>query len=569
MSGKSMKGIRKLERPRPLHLNSDQEKGSTGTLSPTDNGPLRNDTTDEEILSKLEGLHISVNNGNLDKTTFSQIVHVCNLLKLKGAIIESSFKEQVDCYFVTLRNASRDERLDAMDRLRLLEVIELRAMGWESNENLEEYYKRKYTELEISQSYDCTPLANLSSTQLTNATQPLQQASLPASASLPLSLQPTEVLRSSVKFGKPAKIPGRNFLKDEIVIKNSDSGKVNPGVRDRLVQITGASENNILRAKDLIENTIRRNASPIRDVCDEGSPNYGMVVAKENQTSSGPKPSLVHSYSMGDASMREYTRNVSVGRDTIRINGHKEILVETAKLVLEKYFGGQCDCSNKVTVDMLSPPNRSSYVSPEPGLLSNSQSASDLGRATSWHGLASRRCSGPASSQASSSSDEETFKDDSGDLDSSDKGVAPSPKHVVKSTSIAKSLPAQMKSVAEPLPVSRQSKVPGYMPDVAPKVDHTQVPAAASVVAADPPPSAAAKKNYSRDFLLGCARSPYATEMPPDFPSLDPDVANLMVKQHATPFDPNGFRQRMMRQASASDFVSSSRFVDTTSFRII
>ncbi|KAG0433588.1 hypothetical protein HPB47_019771, partial [Ixodes persulcatus] len=340
----------------------------------------------EEILSKLEGLHISVNNGNLDKTTFSQIVHVCNLLKLKGAIIESSFKEQVDCYFVTLRNASRDERLDAMDRLRLLEVIELRAMGWESNENLEEYYKRKYTELEISQSYDCTPLANLSSTQLTNATQPLQQASLPASASLPLSLQPTEVLKSSVKFGKPAKIPGRNFLKDEIVIKNSDSGKVNPGVRDRLVQITGANENNILRAKDLIENTIRRNASPIRDVCDEGSPNYGMVVAKENQTSSGPKPSLVHSYSMGDASMREYTRNVSVGRDTIRINGHKEILVETAKLVLEKYFGRQCDCANKVTVDMLSPPNRSSYVSPEPGLLSNSRSASDLGRATSWHG---------------------------------------------------------------------------------------------------------------------------------------------------------------------------------------
>ncbi|CAN8024608.1 unnamed protein product [Ixodes persulcatus] len=482
------------------------------------------------------------------------------MLEMQGnSILSTSIPEQLDCYFVTLRNASRDERLDVIDRLRLLEVIELRAMGWKSNENIEEYYKRKYIEHEISQSYDFTPLANSSSTQLAYATQPSQQASLPASASPPLSLQPTEVLKSSGKFGKPAKIPGRNFLKDEIVIRNSDSGKVNPGVRDRLVQITGANEDNILRAKDLIEDTIRRNASPIRDVGDEGSPNYGMVVAKENQTSSGPKPSLVHSYSMGDASMGEYTRDVSVGRDTIRINGHKEILVKTAKLVLEKYFGGQCDYANKVTVDMLSPPNRGSYVSPEPGLLSNSRSASDLGRATSWHGLASRRRSGPASSQTSSSSDEETFKDDSGDLDSSDKGVAPSPKHIVKSTSIAKSLPAQMKSVAEPPPVSRQSKVPGYMPDVAPKVDRPQVPATASVVTADPPPSAAPKKkNYSRDFLLGCARSPYATEMPPDFPSLDPDVANLMVKQHATPFDSDGFRQRMMRQASVSDFVSSS-----------
>ncbi|CAN7981035.1 unnamed protein product [Ixodes pacificus] len=512
---------------------------------------------------------------------------------MQGNILSKSIPEQMDCYFVTLRNASRDERLDVIDRLRLLEVIELRAMGWKSNENLEEYYKRKYIELEISQSYDFTPLANSSSTQLAYATRPLQQASPPASASPPLSLQPTEVLKSSVKFGKPAKIPGRNFLKDEIVIRNSDSGKVmgikghrvhmieelsdtvisfqrvNPGVRDRLVQITGANENNILRAKDLIENTIRRNASPIRvsrlaftgaalteaesmlhfhwqDVCDEGSPNYGMMVAKENQTSCGPKPSLVHSYSMGDASMREYTRDVSVGRDTIRINGHKEILVETAKLVLEKYFGGQCDYANKVTVDMLSPRNRSSYVSPEPGLPFNGRSAPDLGRDTSWHGLASGRRSRPASSQASSSSDEETFKDDSGGLDSSDKGVAPSPKHVVKSTSTAKSLPAQMKSVAEPPPVSRQSKVPGYMPDGAPKVDHTQVPAAASVTAADPPPSAAAKKNYSRDFLLGCALSQYATEVPPDFPSLDPDVANLMVKQHATPFNSSGFRQRMM-----------------------
>ncbi|CAN7991707.1 unnamed protein product, partial [Ixodes hexagonus] len=582
MSGKSMKGIRKLERPRPLHLNSEQEKCSTGTLSPTDNTPLRNDATDEDVLNELEALHVSVNNGNLDKTTLSQIVHVCNLLKSRGALIETAFKEQLDCYFVTLRNASRDERLDVIDRLRLLEVIELRAMGWKSNENLEEYYKRKYMELEIPQSYDFTPLSNSSSTQLAYATQPSQQTSLPASASPPLSLQPTEVLKSSGKFGKPAKIPGRNFLKDEIVIRNSDSGKVmgikgrrvhmieelsdtvisfqrvNPGVRDRLVQITGANEDNILRAKDLIEDTIRRNASPIRDVGDEGSPIYGMVGAKENQANSGQKPSLVHSYSMGDASLGEYTRDVNVGRDTIRINGHKEILVTTAKLVLEKYFGGQYDYTNKVTLDMLSPPNRGSYVSPEPGLLSNSRSASDLGRGTSWHGLTSRRRSGPASSQTSSSSDEETFKDDSGDLDSS-ACVALSPKHIVKSASIAKSLPAQMKPVAEPAPASRQSKIPGSMPDVAAKVDRPQVPSSAPVEAASLPPSAVAKKrSYSRDFLLSCAQSPHATEMPPDFPSLDPDVANLMVKQNATPFDSDGFRQRMMRQASVSDFVSSS-----------
>lgn len=550
MSGKSLRGTRRLERPRPLH---GDEKGSSGTMSPTDNATLLSDATDEEVLNELESLHVSVNNGNLDKSTVAQIVLVCNLLKAKGALIEQEFKEQLDCYFVTLRNASRDERLDVTNRLRLLEVIELRAMDWQPNENIDEYYRQKYA-AENPHSYDFTPLANSSSTQLGYASQPSQQASLPASASPLVSLQPTDILKSSGKFGKPVKIPGRNFLKDEIVIKNSDSGKVNPGVRDRLVQITGANEDNILRAKDLIEDTIRRNASPIRDVGDENCPaNYGMAVAKESQASAGQKPSLVHSYSMGDASMNEYTREVNIGRDTIRVSGRKEILVKTAKVVLDKYFGEHYDDVNKVMVE-----SRGSYVSPDPVPLSNSRSGGDVSRSAPCHWLGVRRFSVPASSQASSSSDDETFKDDGADLGSSDKGLAPSPKHIVKSTSIAKSLPTQIKFVAKPPPPSSQGKVYGSTPDTAAKVDRSEVPSSASVEAAQPPQLATPTKVYSREFLLSCARSPLSTRLPPDFPSLDPEVASLMVRQPATPFDSDGFRQRMMRQASVSDFVPSS-----------
>jgi len=40
--------------------------------------------------------------------------------------------------------------------------------------------------------------------------------------------------------------------------------KVVPGARERLVQITGPVQDNILQARRLIEDSIRRNQSPVR-----------------------------------------------------------------------------------------------------------------------------------------------------------------------------------------------------------------------------------------------------------------------------------------------------------------
>ncbi|XP_075530702.1 eukaryotic translation initiation factor 4E-binding protein Mextli-like isoform X6 [Dermacentor variabilis] len=602
MSTKSTKSVRKLERPRPLRSNSDSDKSPSSLLSPAESVTMLLDTnaqcsvSDEDVLNEIETLHVSLNNGNYDATILALIANVCDLLKLKGASMESSFKDQLDCYFVTLRNASRDERLDVIGRLRFLEVIELRASGWKCNDILTDYFKCKLAELEPQQQQ-----------QPQQAQQQHSMAPITPATSPPLSLQPTEVLKSSGKFGKPAKIPGRNFLKDEIVIRNSDSGKVmgikgrrvhmieelsdtvisfqrvNPGVRDRLVQITGPSEETITRAKELIEDTIRRNASPVREMGDEASNNYG-VGAKE----SCQKPSLVHSYSMGDASVGEYTTTITVGRETIRISGHKAVLVKSAKLFLEKYLSNMGDFTDKATMDMLSASNQGSYMSPEPTMLSNNRGVSEMcTEAASWQGLAVRRDSGPPSSQTSSSSDEETYKEDveqelvaSGEKRMTecsadpcddiarfaillDKEASLSPKHISRSGSILKNLPAQIvtrtSSVAEVLGQTKQFKRSGSSPEFSAKADRPQVPSSASSDVSDAPIDVVSKcKSYSRDTLLQLSHSPFATQMPPDFPSLDPEVANLMVKQHITPFDSDGFRQRMMRQASVSDFVSSS-----------
>ena len=43
----------------------------------------------------------------------------------------------------------------------------------------------------------------------------------------PSMLSPGEVLKTSGKFPKPTKIPNKNYCKDEVVIRNSDSGKGN------------------------------------------------------------------------------------------------------------------------------------------------------------------------------------------------------------------------------------------------------------------------------------------------------------------------------------------------------
>lgn len=46
--------------------------------------------------------------------------------------MEPGFKDQFNRQLVTFRNTSRVDEFPAVGRLRLLEVVELRAMGWQA-----------------------------------------------------------------------------------------------------------------------------------------------------------------------------------------------------------------------------------------------------------------------------------------------------------------------------------------------------------------------------------------------------------------------------------------------------
>lgn len=136
---------------------------------------------------------------------------------------------------------------------------------------------------------------------------------------------------------------------------------VNPGAKERLVQITGPNEESINYAKLLIEDTIKRNASPIREASQEGScsslassddqqvtavPRNRVGIQMSQQQHQGQMPTmvnklarshsyhnsnyLVHSQSSNDASLGEYKYTVNIGVHSLKITGDSLELVKVS-----------------------------------------------------------------------------------------------------------------------------------------------------------------------------------------------------------------------------------------------
>ncbi|KAL0273542.1 UNVERIFIED_CONTAM: hypothetical protein PYX00_006173 [Menopon gallinae] len=324
--------VKKLQKPRPLKA---QTMAKHATID-TSMGVF------EEIMTLADNVANSLANGNIDRSLQFNIISLNNMLKSYGENLEVIYKDQLDRAFVIYRNGCRDEKVDYISRLHLLELIELRAMQWNVADN--SYYKHKFNHQDIDLSVASMESSISSSNsaflhnQMSNTLTPV--------ITQPLMLGPDELVKSSGKFSAPTKIPGKNYCKDEVVIRNSDSGKVNPGAKERLVQITGPSEGKIIYAKQLMEDTIRRNASPVRtDLLDKerlgssSSLNSSTSDDSLRYRSVGSKRStLLHSFSTNDANLGEYKYTVTVGDSNLKVTGTNLDLVRAAKLVLDEYF---------------------------------------------------------------------------------------------------------------------------------------------------------------------------------------------------------------------------------------
>ena len=176
-----------------------------------------------------------------------------------------SFLDQLDRLFVTFRNGSRDEKLGYISRVHLLELVELRGSNWSGCDNMSDYYRHKIAhthnyEVCLGQCVLClnslffqlqalhcivhllqvdlidspiTPSSALANLGVFGQAGPLASLTLPSAQSpttpQPTLLNPGEILKTSGKYPKPTKIPNKNYCKDEVVIRNADSGK---GKRD-------------------------------------------------------------------------------------------------------------------------------------------------------------------------------------------------------------------------------------------------------------------------------------------------------------------------------------------------
>ncbi|XP_037976879.1 eukaryotic translation initiation factor 4E-binding protein Mextli isoform X3 [Plutella xylostella] len=348
---KMTRTVKKLEVPRPLKSTTNTALNRNSVLDVKINSV-------DDLIALTEAVAFQMMQGNFDRALSSNVATMYANLKLYGAQLEALYKDFLDRYFVVFRNGSQDERLDKKTRLHLLELIELRAKTWQGSDYMSQYYRHRGTHAE--------PLLvpTMEGPGVGGTSPPLA-----APADPPALLQPGELIKPSGKFPKPTKIPGKNYSKDEVVIRNADSGKVmgikgrrvhmieelsdtiisfqrvSPGAKERLVQITGPNEENVNHAKHLIGDTIRRNASPVRL---EGAAEGGRGSRASDSDHDDDQPreksphnsarALLHSFSTNDAALGEYKYTVTFGQHSVKITGTNLDLVKTAKLVLDEYF---------------------------------------------------------------------------------------------------------------------------------------------------------------------------------------------------------------------------------------
>uniref|UniRef100_A0A0R3RIJ4 KH domain-containing protein n=1 Tax=Elaeophora elaphi TaxID=1147741 RepID=A0A0R3RIJ4_9BILA len=290
----------------------------------------------------MNQINTSVKSGLFNAQLANQIFVLCQQLKFSGQLLEQSHKNELNRVFVSLRQACcRDNgQLGTPCRLKMVELVELRAMGWRPSLAHTQYYlNRPEQQQQQQQQLDSAPISappfgaipvnpfgnfagpppplyvggDVSNPVIAPQPTPASFYLIPAAAAsgwarpiiapgvLPSSnilpqLTPIDVeawakankqlQQTKVKVKTPqSRVPQ---LREEMIIRNSDSGKimgvkgrrvavveelsktvisfqkVDSKCKDRTLTITGSNQESIDYAKRLIEQTIRRNVSPNR-----------------------------------------------------------------------------------------------------------------------------------------------------------------------------------------------------------------------------------------------------------------------------------------------------------------
>ncbi|VDL79469.1 unnamed protein product [Nippostrongylus brasiliensis] len=218
----------------------------------------------EQQLQLMNSVNTMVKNGQFTSQLANVIFTLCAQLKTSGINLEQTHRNELNKVFVSLRQACcRDNgQLGTPCRLKIMELVELRAMHWRSNLAHSQYYLNRP---EQQQEPPVTP-------------QPmsfLPQSPLFVPPETPPTVHPTNAgfyLIPASGGWMPPMIPGkimgvkgrRVALVEQMTNTVISFQKVDSKSKERTLTITASSMEDIERAKDLIIDTIKRNMSPIR-----------------------------------------------------------------------------------------------------------------------------------------------------------------------------------------------------------------------------------------------------------------------------------------------------------------
>ncbi|XP_065219070.1 uncharacterized protein mxt isoform X2 [Planococcus citri] len=344
--GSSTRTVRKIEAPRPLKTANSAVSNESKKHAPSSLVlPSKAIDSAEKLLLLMDAVvsgilstdELSLKPENKSLLT-ANIVILCENLKKFGPQLEGSlYRGQLDRAFHTFREGMVRNNLEFEARVHLLDILELRECNW--------LLRRNSKTLVVK---NCIPPSDEDSSTIKLSTHQSESTT---------HLGADEVIKSSGKYrDKPSK-SSKNYCKEEIIIRNADSGKVmgikgrrvhmieqlsdtiisfqkvQPTFKERLVQITGPNDEKISYATQLIEDTIRNNASPVRELGGSES-SFSSDEFCEKQV---PEDDNLANWSLSSNAC-QYKHKVTYNDCVLTITGNDYNYVTLAKEVLDDYF---------------------------------------------------------------------------------------------------------------------------------------------------------------------------------------------------------------------------------------
>lgn len=212
------KVLRRPNRPGSLKISQQANLNRLSSMSSMSSMEMSNL---EDTVVTMENICRHLVNKNYSLTVLSALSGLYTTLHHHGLQLDTMYKDQLDKLMSVFRTVCRDEELDLVSRVQILHIIELRAAGWVTNDNMSTYYKQKLSMIDTNNDHNMRDSPLL---------QTIQTAPVSLNANAPdftpgsgsCLLLPGEVVGSSGKFNQPTKIPGKNYFKVSIYYKSID-----------------------------------------------------------------------------------------------------------------------------------------------------------------------------------------------------------------------------------------------------------------------------------------------------------------------------------------------------------